>query len=165
MSIKKRILSSILTMSIISTMGVTAFAYESSPSVYTTDTKMVDNSFGSEKTTIAEPLEGTVLSRASKAPKNTSRVKWITSLIQTHYAVASSSSNVLEDSIYARCRTYTSSGSLIQSRSNTEKKSSYVTAQASSVGGNAYKYKAIGNHTYKLAGYKDVYHETSAYNR
>ncbi|MEG1410979.1 MAG: hypothetical protein RSD36_14175 [Terrisporobacter sp.] len=63
MGIKKIILSGVLTMSIISAIGVSSFANENSPNVYTTNTKMVDKSFGSEKTTIAEPLEGTVLSK------------------------------------------------------------------------------------------------------
>ncbi|HHY2674279.1 MULTISPECIES: XoxI protein [Bacillus cereus group] len=96
------------------------------------------------------------------APKNDSNISVYTPFFGNPYAVAQSKSTTTEDYIYAKARTFNGDGSLVNTKSNNAKKSSYVSATATNTSvyyGDDY---AIGNHTYKLNGYNDVNHETKA---
>lgn len=96
------------------------------------------------------------------APKNDSNISVYTPFFGNPYAVAKSKSTTTEDYIYAKARTFNGDGSLVNTKSNNAKKSSYVSATATNTSfyyGDDY---AIGNHTYKLNGYNDVNHETKA---
>ncbi|WJE23240.1 XoxI protein [Bacillus cereus] len=97
------------------------------------------------------------------APNNSSNTTVYTPFLGNPYSVSKSSSSTTEDYIYAKSRTFNGDGSLINSKSNSANKSSYVSATATNSSvyyGDDY---AIGNHTYKLSGYNDVNHETKAY--
>lgn len=96
------------------------------------------------------------------ASKNDSNISVYTAFFGNPYAVAKSKSTTTEDYIYAKARTFNGDGSLVNTKSNNAKKSSYVSATATNTSvyyGDDY---AIGNHTYKLNGYNDVNHETKA---
>ncbi|MED3079604.1 XoxI protein [Bacillus wiedmannii] len=96
------------------------------------------------------------------APKNDSNISVYTPFFGNPYAVAKSKSTTTEDYIYAKARTFNGDGSLVNTKSNNTKKSTYVSATATHTSvyyGDDY---AIGNHTYKLNGYNDVNHETKA---
>ncbi|KLA30729.1 MULTISPECIES: hypothetical protein [Bacillus cereus group] len=96
------------------------------------------------------------------APKNDSNISVYTPFFGNPYAVAKSKSTTTEDYIYAKARTFNGDGSLVNTKSNSAKKSTYVSATATNTSvyyGDDY---AIGNHTYKLNGYNDVNHETKA---
>ncbi|WP_242255948.1 XoxI protein [Bacillus cereus group sp. BfR-BA-01379] len=96
------------------------------------------------------------------APKNDSNISVYTPFFGNPYAVAKSKSTTIEDYIYAKARTFNGDGSLVNTKSNSAKKSTYVSATATNTSiyyGDDY---AIGNHTYKLNGYNDVNHETKA---
>ncbi|KWW22123.1 XoxI protein [Peribacillus simplex] len=100
--------------------------------------------------------------RAAK-PSNSSRIDVYKPLLGKTYAVAKSSSTVKEDYIYAKARTFNGDGALIKSNSTSAKKTTYTSVRADNgtiYSGNDW---AIGNHTYKLKGYKDINHETKAY--
>jgi len=87
----------------------------------------------------------------------TTHVKW-----SAAYATASSKSSSLASYIYVKCRTFDSDGTVIQSNSKSEKNSSYVgvkTNNGTLYYGNDW---AVGNHTYKHKGKKDVVKETKA---
>lgn len=95
-------------------------------------------------------------------PKNDSNISVYTPFFGNPYAVAKSKSTTTEDYIYAKARTFNGDGSLVNTKSNNAKKSSYVSATATNTSvyyGDDYP---IGNHTYKLNGYNDVNHETKA---
>ncbi|MGF9815001.1 XoxI protein [Bacillus toyonensis] len=95
-------------------------------------------------------------------PKNDSNISVYTPFFGNPYAVAKSKSTTTEDYIYAKARTFNGDGSLVNTKNNNAKKSSYVSATATNTSvyyGDDY---AIGNHTYKLNGYNDVNHETKA---
>lgn len=98
------------------------------------------------------------------APKNDSNISVYTPFFGNPYAVAKSKSTTTEDYVYAKARTFNGDGSLVNTKSNSAKKSSFVSAtgptQAFIMERDDY---AIGNHTYKLSGYNDVNHETKAF--
>ncbi|CGF81910.1 XoxI protein [Bacillus sp. N447-1] len=97
------------------------------------------------------------------APKNDSNISVYTPFFGNPYAVAKSNSTTTEDYVYAKARTFNGDGSLVNTKSNSAKKSSFVSATATNTSiyyGDDY---AIGNHTYKLSGYNDVNHETKAF--
>ncbi|MBJ8201304.1 XoxI protein [Bacillus cereus] len=97
------------------------------------------------------------------APKNDSNISVYTPFFGNPYAVAKSKSTTTEDYVYAKARTFNGDGSLVNTKSNSAKKSSFVSATATNTSiyyGDDY---AIGNHTYKLSGYNDVNHETKAF--
>ncbi|MDA2108853.1 XoxI protein [Bacillus cereus] len=97
------------------------------------------------------------------APKNDSNISVYTPFFGNPYAVAKSTSTTTEDYVYAKARTSNGDSSLVNTKSNSAKKSSFVSATATNTSiyyGDDY---AIGNHTYKLSGYNDVNHETKAF--
>jgi len=76
------------------------------------------------------------------------------------YATSYSKAEVAQDYIYVKCRTYNGDGSLIHSNKASEAHSKYVSVKTDNgtpYYGNDY---AMGNHTYKKKGYKDLYKET-----
>jgi hypothetical protein len=97
------------------------------------------------------------------APTDTSRTDTHSPLFGGFYATSTSDSTISEDYIYAKCRTYNGDGSLLHSAEDKQYNSSHAGAKADN--GSAYTGDdyAIGNHTYKEAGYLDVVHETKAY--
>lgn len=159
MKIKNLAICSILIGGTIFT-GVTAYADEPTPLVYSTENIMVDKTPVSEKTTLRETLKGfEFLSKA--APSNTSRLKCSGGIVGQVKATATSSSSAKEDHILAKARIY-KSGALISQKTDIQKKSSYAGIAANHPDGYYGGSTAYGNHEYKLSGYKDVYHETTA---
>ncbi|MEG0578066.1 MAG: XoxI protein [Clostridia bacterium] len=158
MNFKKILTTNLVLMGII-TSPIMSFANgESLPDVYSTETKMIDTRPIPYKSTIREPLKDFVPTLKA-APVNTSNIICKNSIASGTYALAKSSSTVKEDYIYAKVRVYNGAGSLNKSKASSENKSSYTSATVNPdcYLGNA---KAYGNHTYKLNGYKDIYHET-----
>ncbi|MBK5446906.1 MULTISPECIES: hypothetical protein [unclassified Peribacillus] len=79
------------------------------------------------------------------------------------YAVAKSSSNKIQDYIYARAKTFNGDGSLIKTNSASSKKADYIgvkTMNGTAYFGNDW---AVGTHIFKLKGYKDITGQTKAY--
>lgn len=153
MKLKRAFLATVLGMSVLS-FSTGASAAEND--------KVVDSSSISSGKVVTNPSK--VFSMSASTPTNTSNTKTYSPIFGGSYAVSSSSSTVMEDYIYVRCRTFNGSdGSLIDSKSAESNNSSYVSAKANNgtfYFGNDW---AIGNHIYKLEGYKDVVHETKAY--
>lgn len=138
----------------------TVIASASTQEVYNTPTKMIDNSKAQYKSTIRQVLPGNEsLLRNAKAPTNSSNLDTSKPILGWggYKAIAISKSTVMEDYISAKSRIYKDNGSLLASNFDEMKKASKVSATAET---NNLSYEAYGNHTYKLAGYKDVYHET-----
>ncbi|MEG1311978.1 MAG: hypothetical protein RR835_10835 [Peptostreptococcaceae bacterium] len=160
MKFKKILTTNLILLGIVAS-PILSFANDGSlPSVYSTDTKMIDTRPLPSKTTIREPLSN-FIPTLKAAPKNTSTLSCKDGIVTGTYALAQSSSSTKEDYIYAKTRVYDRHGALNASKVASEKKSSYTSAKAvpNCLVTNA---KAYGNHTYKLSGYKDVYHETIA---
>lgn len=97
------------------------------------------------------------------APTNSSTVNVYTQFLGNPYAIAKSKSTTNEDYIYAKCRAVKKDGTVINTRSESKNKASYVEATATNTSTYYGSDYAIGNHTYKLSGYNDVNHETRAY--
>lgn len=134
-----------------------SFADEPTSLKYSTETIMVDKTPIKEKSSVREALAGFTTTKA--APVNSSKIDLSWWLVpQTVSALATSNSTVLEDSIKARARLY-KYGGLVASGTNEEKKSKYA-GRSVTYSSNRSGTEAYGNHEYKLAGYKDVYHET-----
>lgn len=153
----KKLLVGILLSSTILSNGVIAHASTLEGEVYRTDTKIVDNRKVDNKSTSKEIKLGSEHLIKEKAnPTNTSTLdtSW---LIGTPRATAKSSSTTMEDYIYAKARIYKSNGVLTAQKAESMNKSRYVSATTETREGH---HDAYGNHTYKLQGYKDVYHET-----
>ncbi|MFP7474644.1 XoxI protein [Niallia taxi] len=148
MKIRKPLIATILGLSLLS-FGTGANAAE------------IDTSKDSTVIQSSKQLEpGTMSIMAkSKAPTNKSTTKVYNNL-NGAYALAKSTSTTKEDYIYAKVRTYHRTGYLMDSKSVSAKKSSSVTAKAENTTTILWGNYAIGNHTYKLKGYKDVVHET-----
>ncbi|MCU4715782.1 hypothetical protein OCE25_26240 [Bacillus cereus] len=126
--------------------------------VVKTNSAIYDYRMIEEKSTVKESLNS--LGNMTKAaPTNTSQVKrfLVPPLIS---ATATSNSSVKEDYISATVRAYNDSGGLWGTKSDSATKSSYAGATYDS--GVKYIKFAYGSHVYKLAGYKDVVHETYA---
>ncbi|GMQ57984.1 hypothetical protein AN1V17_23790 [Vallitalea sediminicola] len=103
---------------------------------------------------------GDFFASESSTPTNTSNIECIDPFLANSYAIAKSSSTVMEDYIYAKCRIYNGGDdSLVSSTEEDENYSSFVSAKAIDSGFYSDDY-AYGNHIYKLEGYKDVIHET-----
>lgn len=142
---------------IAATLGLTLLCFGTGASAAEQDTDLVDSDISQNFKEPVNPIN------TYATPENTSRTETHFPFLQTPYAISKSSSTTIEDYIYAKCRTFNGDGSLIKSTTQDAKKASYVSAKAMNSTyyvGNDY---AIGNHTYKLSGYKDVVHETKAY--
>ncbi|MDP7991972.1 XoxI protein [Bacillus sp. MHSD_36] len=157
MKIKKSLAVATLGLSVLG-FGFTSNA--SAAEVDKADKQPVVVDFDVVQTAKTSNIPGLVV---AAAPTNTSNTTVYTPFLGNPYAVSKSSSSSTEDYIYARSRTFNGDGSLINSKSASANKSSFVSATATNSSiyyGDDY---AIGNHTYKLSGYNDVNHETKAY--
>ncbi|USK32119.1 XoxI protein [Bacillus sp. F19] len=150
MKMKKSLISTTLGLSILC-FGTGASAAENDA--------LVD----SDVTQSIKQAENPNLIGTMAAPTNSSRTDTYSPFLGGTYAVSKSSSTATEDYIYARARTFNGDGALINSKSASANKTTYICARADNgtiYFGNDW---ALGNHTYKLSGYKDVVHETKAY--
>lgn len=134
--------------------------------VYETDEMVVDRIPAANKSTEAVSKSGFELARESGFTATSSITCNDDGWGFGHwnvYAVSESSATRMIDYIYARARSYNSNGVLMDSATQSERDSSYVSATADYViNSNVFEYGcwAIGNHTYRDAGYKDIVHET-----
>jgi hypothetical protein len=93
-------------------------------------------------------------------PINTSSIDCRYNIFFGSKAIAESSSTTEEDYIYAKSRSYNSDDSLIDSKSDSESNSSFVSATSINDTFTVIGDYAYGNYVYKKSGYKDVIHET-----
>jgi len=129
---------------------------------------IVDLTPVSEKSTskVKKAKKGTGMVNYSLAenPVDKSRIIWHRGLLVDDYAVAASLSTVMEDFISAQARIYDTNLVLVDKDTQEQTYSAFVSATAYSGIGNPTNYPAIGNHVYRLEGYKDVIHETYSEN-
>lgn len=126
-----------------------------------TETQIIDFTPRESKSSIKKPLKNSLELRSTlnSAPVNTSNIKASNS-VTGYYAIATSSSTVQEDYIYAKSRVYNANDVLLDSDSNSEQYSKFVSASAKNTSAWVWFDYAYGNHIYKKSGYKDVVHET-----
>ncbi|PAK43352.1 XoxI protein [Peribacillus simplex] len=84
-------------------------------------------------------------------------------ILSTNYAVAKSSSDKIQDYIYARAKTFNGDGSLIKTKSASSTKTDYIVVKTLNDSTYFRNDFAIGTHTFKLKGYKTVNGQTKAY--
>lgn len=139
---------------------------------YEDNTMIIDRTPVSEKSTMAVPqfniyqFNNRLLGKSSTAPNYKSSIKCDRDgfgAYENPFAVAKSTSSKKIDYIYAKARAYDSDGVLMNSDSQEEENTSYVSATAlyekDSMIFDSDSW-ALGNHTYRNKGYKDVVHET-----
>ncbi|MGL5752966.1 MAG: hypothetical protein ACRCXT_20665 [Paraclostridium sp.] len=162
MKFKKTLISNLVLLGVLASPILSFADVPPSKEVYSTNNKMVDTRLIPHKSTIRESLPG-VIQNLKANPVNTSNIDTKRGIASGTFALAKSSSSVKEDYIYAKVRVYDKYGAINgKPVESSEKKSSYTSAKAvptCNING-AYAY---GNHTYKLSGYKDVFHETKSF--
>lgn len=156
MNIKKPLITAVLGLSVVC-FGVTSNA---SAEELNKDTQpvLVDSDTVQGLKSSSNPGLNTLA-----APNNSSTVNVYTQFLGNPYAIARSKSTTNEDYIYAKCRAVKKDGTVINTRSDSKNRASYVEATATNTSTYYGSDYAIGNHTYKLSGYNDVNHETRAY--
>lgn len=158
--LKKSVIVTTLSLSVLGLGGVAGAA---GSNVQVLDNTIKDLTPIAEKSTTSQPLEGvftassTGYSVSSKISGNFSSFRPSSEKLN---AIATSSATKAIDSIYAKARIF-ENGGLVGSASDTNSNSSYTGVTAKSPSGFAtWDNDARGNHSFKEAGFKDVYHET-----
>ena len=132
-------------------------------SVYETDDMIVDLVPVPRKTTTAVPksgmrLEGFDVTSSILCHDN----GWLGGHWDVYVVVGSEATRPI-DYIYAKARSYDSDGVLMDTDSNSETNSSFVSATADYIKGSMIFDNdswGLGNHTYRESGFKDIIHET-----
>ncbi|WP_074682477.1 hypothetical protein [Priestia aryabhattai] len=163
MKMKKSLISAVAGVSILCfSSGAFAETTASAGSQMTVESQALADG---AKTIHADVETASAVSNGYEASAKSKKVM-TTSTVTTHvkwsaaYATASSKSSSLASYIYVKCRTFDSDGTVIHSNSKSEKNSSYVGVKTDN--GTLYYRNdwAVGNHTYKHKGKKDVVKET-----
>lgn len=132
--------------------------------VFETKTQKVDLRHIPQKNTNQRSITTNTLKLAGSSESSidcNSSTKCHTPLFGDNYAVSKSSASEMEDTIYAKCRTYNGTdGALIDSKASTENNSSYASAKAMNKTAYFGDDWALGNHKYTKAGYQEVIVET-----
>jgi hypothetical protein len=135
---------------------------KSNSNLLETENQLIDFRPIESKSSSKKPLENSnqKMKILKSNPINTSSIDCRYNIFFGSKAIAESSSTTEEDYIYAKSRSYNSDDSLIDSKTDSENNSSFVSATSINDTFTVLGDYAYGNHVYKKSGYKDVIHET-----
>ncbi|MDB8791832.1 hypothetical protein PN398_13990 [Romboutsia sp. 1001216sp1] len=159
MKLKKLFCSALIVSSVCCT-GAISFADSPNELNYSTKIKIVNNLAVSEKSTQSEPIESDNTSLTSRAGSNYTVTSKVACKSFSGKAIATSSVTRAIDFVSAKVRIYDRNGSLDTSKSQSQKKTSFISATAVHTSSFMSGSKAYGNHEYRDSGFKTIYHET-----